>query len=128
MRIGKTVSWFFVVYWGALINLGPSVHQLQHSDCHCHPIAAAAEREASQVEATSCCGHCEHDAETQSTKNGAVESYEDCLLCDFFKHYNVFLDDVVAIHSWELVAWESDIVIPQSRSHLRHATARGPPV
>lgn len=89
MRNGKIVSWLVVVYWVALINLGPSVHLSHCLGCHCE----AAEHSRNSSAEVEICRHCIQSAngEIRLGKTGSVEYADESVVCNFFENDNVAL-------------------------------------
>ena len=86
----QTKIWFFIVYLGLLINLGPSLHHADFLGLHVH---------SSSVSSCGCChshsgSHSHHHSGSSNelTANGSAE--HDCALCKFFDQYHVIVDAV----------------------------------
>ena len=87
MQYQQTKTWFFIVYLGLLINLGPSLHHADFLGLHQH----------SSGSSCSCCCHshavpCSTDSPDGATVKGTAE--HDCAFCKFFDQYHVIVDAV----------------------------------
>ena len=86
----QTKIWFFIVYLGLLINLGPSLHHADFLGLHVH---------SSSVSSCGCChshsgSHSHHHSDSSGELAANSSAEHDCALCKFFDQYHVIVDVV----------------------------------
>lgn len=119
MQYKQTKTWFFIVYLGLLLNLGPSLHHADFFGLHGHSV----------VSSCSCCpAHtipCSNDSPDGATVKGTAE--HDCAFCKFFDQYHVIVDAVDVYESSAFAA----LLVAQRPVDADSASfipvARGPP-
>ena len=143
MRSQFLKTWFLLVYWVLLVNLGPSLHRAHffglhcdhcsdscshedhcNADGHCH--ASMSPEELQQH--LSCCHNSSppvsHEA---SDDSGSVNSHHDCAFCRFFGQYHV----VFSVYTVEVSSVPAELCYLQQDSLVDPVAldpiARGPP-
>ena len=95
MQIRLTI--FLLIYWGLLVNLGPSLHT--HSVFGLHGDTNSSVTKAHQSDQS--CGCCSSDFSKESSSElppeDEIQSHCDCSLCDFFDYLSV---TSVTPHQW----------------------------
>lgn len=113
---------FLLIYWGLLVNLGPSLHT--HSFFGLHDSCCAP---AASVQDNQCCSGC-CSTPTQSTPvTSEISSTHDCSLCDFFDYLNISTAEYfqpASEQSLEPVFASRDCLLSEAQISNR---ARGPP-
>jgi len=126
--IRRRTSLALLIYWGLLINLGPSLHTHTvfglHGQGCCQPLSSVAQLD---LRGDCDCG-CDQKPETNAVEvEQHVVAYSSCSFCKFFKQYQA---DSELPESFEPLEKIDGIIF---RSELSFATrifqtrARGPP-
>jgi len=130
----RRTSLALVIYWGLLINLGPSLHTLSFFGLHgqgcCQPKIAV-----SQLDLSGDCCCCDHhskpgskqSAEVQTPVERNIVAHSSCSFCKFFKHYQADSEQPESFEPLEKI----EAVRPRSKAlyaaGIVQTRARGPP-
>ena len=135
-RITQT-SWFLLLYWVPLVNLGPSLHKADffgfHShhcgSSHCHHGSLEVGGHCFQSpfdESSDCHSHLKEDP-SQTPQRFVTGSDSDCSLCQFFDQYNVVINTLELPTHVNGAYQRNHFELGIPASALLEASARAPP-
>ena len=139
MHRRKRLTLGLLIYWGLLINLGPSLHTLdvfglhhgncQHSECCSPPSLQPANLNLGGNVACDCHGHSTTDADFVVSQNDFAGSDADhqCSFCEFFKYFQANTTQTATLDQFDSVeSFFARSVVADSAWDLP-SRARGPP-
>jgi len=81
---------FLLIYWGLLVNLGPSLHTHSVFGLHGDSSSAAEIYQSEAEQSCSCCSSdFASDEPSELPAEDEIQSLCDCSLCEFFDYLNV---------------------------------------
>jgi len=93
MKTRRRLSLALLIYWGLLINLGPSLHTLSflglHDSSCCSSLTCLDLPQLKDDLHSGCCcsSHSEPSSQDSDEVDGQIDAVHDCSFCKFFKHY-----------------------------------------